>query len=205
MAGGRKLSLSDFDVALSSLREWLASVPPYLSPSAPSAPLYKRSIAVLRVRYWNAVMLVSRPFLFCIFLRRTQLQQTSRLKHFEEISGLCIDAAEKSLEIQQKMMEERLLSSALVADFYYSLDVLQVLLVAYSLYRSEKHLNNTRRCLEVLKTMGSSGYCQKMLPEVLNQLRDWGVFSSSSENLGNFQELDTFFADMEPGNELYEM
>jgi hypothetical protein len=205
MSGRKKLSLSDFDTTLSSLRKWLACVPPYLSPGAASPPLYKRSIAALHVRYWNTVMFVSRPFLLCLLLRRTQLQQTSRLKYFEEISGFCVDAAEKSLEIQRSMVEEHLLSSVLVADFYYALDLLQIFLVAYSLDGLKKHVKNAKNCLEVLKSMGSSGYCQKMIPEVFNQLKDWGILNTASETPSGFQELDVFFTDMEYGSDFYEM
>src|SRR5690349_20956656 len=97
MAGGKNLTLPKFDAALSSLREWLAGVPPYLSAMAPCAPLHKRPIAILHVRYWSVVILVSRPFLLCSLLRRTQLLQTSKMRHFEELSNVCVDAAEQSL------------------------------------------------------------------------------------------------------------
>jgi hypothetical protein len=205
IAGGKKLSLPKFGAVLSSLREWLACVPPYLSSTAPAAPLHRRPVALLHVRYWSVVILVSRPILLCSLLRRKHLQPNSKLRYFEELSSVCLDAAEQSLNILQRMVEDRLLSSVVVSDFYYALELIQVFLIAFALDRSEKHLNHARNCLEVLQSMESFGYCQKMLPEVLNQLKDWRVLYGEFENPTSLQEFDTSLLGMEPGNEFYEM
>lgn len=128
------------------------------------------------------------------------------MKYFDELSNICINAAEQSLTSLQKMKEEGLLSTILVADFYYALDTFQIFLIAHALDKQEKHVENVRKSLEVLQSMGSSGYCQNMLPEVLNQVKSWGILDGPSLDTTEPHQLETSsFMDVPSGNDLYEM
>lgn len=127
------------------------------------------------------------------------------MKYFDELGNICINAAEQSLALLQKMKEEGLLSTILVADFYYALDTFQIFLIAHALYKQEKYVENVRKSLEVLQSMGSSGYCQNMLPEVLNQVKSWGILDGLSLDTTEPHQLETCFMDVPSGDDLYEM
>jgi hypothetical protein len=102
------------------------------------------------------------------------------------------------------MMDEHTLSSLLISDFYFVLDLIQILLVAFALRGSQGFLHQASECLQVLKSMSSSGYCQRMFPETLNELREWGVLSGQSDSSSALQNQDVSNVEMEPDNGLYE-
>jgi hypothetical protein len=204
LEGGRRLTLETFTTILDSLREWHSGVPSYLQYDAPTPPLHRRPLCFLHLRYWNLVILSTRPFLLCSLLRREQLQPNSNSRSFEEFSDICIGAAGQSLSILQKMMDEHTLSSLLISDFYFVLDLIQILLVAFALRGSQGFLQQASECLQMLKSMSSSGYCQRMFPETLNELREWGVLSGPIDNSSALQHQDVSSFEMEPDNGLYE-
>ena len=189
---------------LGSLREWHASVPSYLQYDAPVPPLHRRPLCFLHLRYWNLVMLVSRPFLLYSILRREQLQQNSNPRSFEEFSDVCIGAAGQSMFILQKMMKEQTLSNLLISDFYFVLDLIQILLLSFALRGSQDFLHQASECLQMLKSMSSSGYCQRMFPETLGELREWGVLSAHVDNSSALQHPDMSSAEVGTENELYD-
>ncbi|KAJ5984284.1 hypothetical protein N7481_006383 [Penicillium waksmanii] len=101
-------------------------------------------------------------------------------------------------------MDEHTLFSLLISDFYFVLDLIQILLVAFALRGSQGFLQQASECLQVLKSMSSSGYCQRMFPETLNELREWGVLSGPIDNSSALQHQDVSSFEMEPDNGLYE-
>ncbi|KAJ5414319.1 hypothetical protein N7509_000946 [Penicillium cosmopolitanum] len=187
LEGGKRLTLYAFTTMLDLLREWHAGVPSYLQYDAPAPPLHRRPLCFLHLRYWNLVILSSRPFLLCSLLRREQLQQNSNSRSFEEFSDICIGAAGHSLTILQKMMDEHTLSSLLISDFYFVLDLIQILLVAFALRGSQSFLHQATN-----------------VPETLNELREWGVLSGPSDSSSAPQNQDVSGVEMEPDNGLYE-
>lgn len=197
-----------FEATLSSLQEWLACVPPHLSsgaPTAPTAPMHRRPIALLHVRYWSVIILVTRPFLLCSILRSKQLQECFKLAQFERLGNICVEAAVQSHSILQSMAKDRLLSSAEVSDFHFLLELLQVFLLAYMLQKLEGSQDRVRSCMEMLQSLGSAGYCKRLLPEVLNQIKSSGIFRVSNEGSENLQLSDTSSMDGQPGSEYYDM
>lgn len=149
-------------------------------------------------------MLVSRPFLLYSILRREQLHQNSYPRSFEEFSDVCIDAARQSMFILQKMMKEQTLSSLLISDFYFVLDLIQILLLAFALRGSQDFLHQASECLQMLKSMSLSGYCQRMFPETLGELREWGVLSGHIDKSSALQNQEISGVEMGPENGLYD-
>lgn len=150
-------------------------------------------------------MLISRPFMLHSLLACKNVGRSSSLKCFEELGNVCLDAAEHSLDILQQMVAKKLLSSIVVSDFYYALELVQLFLIALALDPSEKHLENVRSSLGILQAMESFGFCRRMLPEVLNQLKDWGVLHGESENPTSLQDFDTSLMGFDSGYNFYEM
>lgn len=178
---GQRLSLSDFEDAMQSLQKWLDNVPPHLSTTAPVPPLHRRPVAMLHLRYWSAVILVTRPFLLCSLLRAKELDGTPKQRHFDRFARICVSAAEASLGIFEGMAHG-VLSSLVLVDFFFALQVLQVLMVASSLSSpSVNYQNLVRRCVNSLKAIGAFGYPKHMLPEPLFQAQKFALLDGGRE------------------------
>lgn len=98
------------------LRDWLAALPPHLSWSAAMAPSHRRVVAVLHLRYWTTLIYAQRPFLLHAATRAGELAGDKRSRAFDELSGLCLDAADKSVAIVKRMRHQGLLSSLVLFD-----------------------------------------------------------------------------------------
>ena len=178
---GQPLSLSNFEESLQSLKHWLDNVPPHLGTNTSVPNLHRRPVALLHLRYWSTVMLVARPFLLCSLLRKDELHGTAKQPHFDRLARTCVSAAEASLDIFEGLAHG-VLSSIVLLDFLFSLQVLQVVLVASSLYPSANHRGRARRCISVLEAIGAFGFPKHMLPEILLEAQGFGILDGIMEN-----------------------
>lgn len=174
---GCKLSQSNFEEAMKSLKRWRASIPQHLDLTSSSlvAPCHHRPIALLQLRYLAAVMLVTRPFLLCSLLRGGELNGTPKLRYFEGLAKTCVSATEAAIDVLEIMLGQGTLSSLILFDFLFALQVTQLGLTASGLFGSEAHNIHPQRCLNVLKKIGESGYPKQLLPETLYQLQKVGL------------------------------
>lgn len=198
MYEGRVLCIAEIEQTLSSLREWLNNIEPHLSYTAPTALTNRRPISSLHVRYWSVVILVTRPFLLCMLLRRKELQGSTKLDQFEKLGKICIDAAIQSLTILLKMAEDYLLSCVVVSDFYFALELLQVLSTAHALQVGEGIEQQIHSCVEVLKLLGSGGYCKMLLPEVIYQMTNCNGFQGIFGGAENPENSSTTSQNSDP-------
>lgn len=173
--GGQRLTQMHFNEATKSLEGWLKDVPPHLHLSISVSPLYRRSISILHLRYWSTVMLVTKPFLLCSLLRGNELAGTPKQPTFEKLARTCLSAAESSFHILESMVLHNVVSSLVVADYFFALQALQVLIAAHELYREGSYQDHIRRCLKILLAIGVSGYPKHLLPETLFQLQKYGL------------------------------
>ncbi len=187
----RHLSISSVSEALSSLREWHASIPPHLRDAAQAATFHQRSVAVLHLRYWSATVFATRPFLLYSALHSSNLTDSPKKGWFEEFSGVCIDAAERSLQVLTYMHEAGLLSSLITFDAGCILEDLQVFLLAIS-RGAGTHADDVRACLRTLQGMEQIFWTRHALTEVMAQLEENGMmngengFSPRDETPGHF-------------------
>ncbi|ETN46375.1 uncharacterized protein HMPREF1541_00559 [Cyphellophora europaea CBS 101466] len=206
LSGARKLLSPRVTSILSSLQEWANKVPSHLSRTACVAPSHKRSIALLHVRYWSVVILATRPFLLCSVLRQADLDEADKKRCYDELAGICIDAAQNSLNVLKMMGDEGLISSLLQSEFLYILELVQCFLIAFTKTKEENHIRSVRACLTVLKSMDDIGLVQKARPETILQLKELGIVDGDDE-LGPADNLQDFsqFLMGESGVDVYDM
>lgn len=120
-------------------------------------------------------MLVTRPFLLCMLLRGSELANTPKKQYFDGFSRLCVSAAEASIDIFEDMVPQGLVSSLVLIDFFFALHVVQVILAASALYCPETHQAQAKRCVAILKAIGSFGCPKHLLPETLFELQQVGL------------------------------
>ena len=205
LSGAKKLLSPKVAAILSSLQAWANGVPSHLSRTTHVAPSHKRSVALLHVRYWSVVILATRPFLLCSVLRQEQLGDTQKKKCYDELSHICVDAAQNSLTVLQMMGDEGLLSSLIPAEFNYILELVQIFLTAFARDQSDQHIFKVRTCLAILKSMDDIGWTQKARPEVINQLRESGVLDEGSDYATSMQDFTNFLTGGETSVDAYDI
>ncbi|KPI38713.1 uncharacterized protein AB675_5719 [Cyphellophora attinorum] len=182
LSPARRLLSPKVTSILSSLQTWANEVPAHLSRTALVAPSHKRSVALLHVRYWSVVILATRPFLLCSVLRAADLDSPEKRRCYDELSNICIDAAQNSLSVLKMMSDEHILSSLLFSEFVYVLELVQCFLIAYSKTKQDEHIRSVRTCMTILKAMEEVGWVQKARPEVMLQLQELGIGEEGSES-----------------------
>lgn len=186
---GRKLIRSHFEDALKSLRKWLDEIPLHLHITSSVPPLHRRAVALLHLRYWSAVILVTRPFLLCRLLCGNKLADTLKRQYFDGLARTCVSAADASINIFEDMVRQSVVSSLVVGDFLVALQVLQVTLVASALYCPETHRGQARRCVGILRAIGSFGCPKHLLQETLYELQRLDLLDDVHDGLSAEESL----------------
>ncbi|KAH8904647.1 hypothetical protein BR93DRAFT_970584 [Coniochaeta sp. PMI_546] len=163
----RKVPFSAVTGCIGGLRDWLAGLPPHLCWSAGMAPGHRRAVAVLHLRYWTTLIHVQRPFLLYAVTRGGELEGNKK-RWYEELSGLCLDAAEKGVVIIRRMREHGLLSSLVLFDSQCIQELVQVLLLGkeWTGPRAAVAAEGLETCMDAMKGMECVGWCEKILPEL---------------------------------------
>ncbi|KAH7143451.1 hypothetical protein EDB81DRAFT_934664 [Dactylonectria macrodidyma] len=199
-----RLSISSVSTAISGLGEFYANIPSHLRHYDKVAAFHERSVAVLHLRYWSAVMFATRPFLLYKVLHEKELNQSPKQKWFNEFGNMCIDAAKKSLDIISFLRERELLSSLVVFDCGCILEDMQVFLLALADPDNSAHKLNVEACLYTLQGMEQIFWTKHALPEVTAQLEECGILNSENRiNPTNPQPHDLVFLDFTQNTESY--
>lgn len=166
--GTRKVPFSAVTGCIGDLRDWLARLPPHLCWSGGMSPSHRRAVAVLHLRYWTTLIHVQRPFLLYAVTRGAELEGNKK-RWYEELSGLCLEAAEKSVGFVTRMREFGLLSSLVLFDSQVLQDLVHVLLLGkeWEGYPRRQACGEAMEtCMDALRGMEAVGWCEKILPEL---------------------------------------
>ncbi|KAF4469117.1 aldehyde dehydrogenase [Fusarium albosuccineum] len=177
VGGSHRLSTGAVTNAVSRLESWYTGIPSHLRNPAQVPKFHERSVAVLHLRYWSAMVYATRPFLLYSALKEQELDQSPKQRWFRDFSTACIDAAQKSLEVVLFLAERNLLSSLVVFDCGCILEDMQVFLLAMTLSEPSMHKRNVEACLLTLQGMEQAFWPKHALPEVIAQLRECGILS----------------------------
>ncbi|KAF4333078.1 hypothetical protein FBEOM_13115 [Fusarium beomiforme] len=178
---GQKLSHAHFKDAIAKLRDWFDHVPPHLHLSSSVSLSYRRSISLLHLRYWSAMMLVTKPFLLCNLLQGIEHVETVKQPIFSSLAKTCVSAAESSFAILESMVLHKVASSLVMADYLFALQALQVIVAACGLYHMDGHQARAKQCLRILLAISVSGYPKHLIPETLFQLQQCGLAEGVEE------------------------
>ncbi|KAH7213155.1 hypothetical protein DER44DRAFT_692412, partial [Fusarium oxysporum] len=179
--GGQKLSNTHFNDAMAALQSWLDHVPPHLHLSPSISLSYRRSVSLLHLRYWSAMMLVTKPFLLCNLLQGIEHVESAKRPIFATLAKTCVSAAESTFEILETMVLHKVASSLVMADYLFALQALQVIVAACGLYHMDGHQARAKQCLRILLAISVSGYPKHLIPETLFQLQQCGLAEGVEE------------------------
>jgi len=189
----RKISSNDIMPLLNVLNGWLSNLPPHLTNFSHVAISHKRAVAALHLRYWYAVILVTRPFLFYTALRRETLTNPDKLKLFEDLSAMNLSAVQKCLQILQQMSADRLLSNFISFDATCLLELIQLCAVRVIENGDKACLDSIKQCHDILRSMEDWGWTKMVIIETTAQLIEQGVLKDESENELLEPSLDAIF------------
>ena len=174
-SSGESLSWSSVAAVLSSLREWQASLPPWLKHNEFTAPTYERAVGILFARYSSVFMLATRPFLLAAVLYRDAPMSQSKRKLYDALCRMCVDAAERSLRNWESMNRSKLITGLVITDFNCILEIAQVFAIAFQSSKKTQYIACLKRCAAVLEGLPSIGWCKRAVPELMNQLEQVGA------------------------------
>ncbi|KAJ5781046.1 hypothetical protein N7457_006206 [Penicillium paradoxum] len=185
--GGGRLPINLVTQSITTLKRWLENVPFHLRWDCPVPPQHFRSIAVLHLRYWSSVLSISRPFLLLSVTKSGEIDSAMRIKCYDKLSNACIEAAEMSIRILQRMKEMSVLSSLTLNDAHCAGEAMWILILALRKAQSAKHQDMLRTCLSVLDSMERVGWVERIVPDIEARIYESGVLDL--EPVGN-QELN---------------
>lgn len=173
-----RLPISRVTQSLSALKKWLENTPIYLNWDSPLPPQHRRSVAVLHLRYWISIIFVTRPFLLFTVARPSAITVPAKKKYYEELSGTCIEAAERSVRILKRMRKEQTLTSRTLLDCHCIGEVMWILILALQKLANAEHQDMLRFCLDTVTSMEKIGWCEKISPELEARVHESGVLES---------------------------
>lgn len=212
-APGAGVSISAISDAIASLHAWHASMPPHLRDAAQAPSYHNRSVAVLHLRYYSALVFATRPFLLYSVLRDAELKSSPKRRFFEDFGALCIDAARKSMGLLAYMRDAGLLTSLVTYDTSCLLENLQVLLLSYaradqaggegSQQQQQQAADSVRECLHILQGMEQVLWTKHALVEVMAQLDENGMLNGESGfSPSGVDAVGHYFLDIGPQQDL---
>ncbi|KAH6668896.1 aldehyde dehydrogenase-like protein [Halenospora varia] len=183
----RKVSHAKINSFLAALKTWLESVPSHLVWGIPVAPSHKRSIAILHLKYWDATMLLTQPFILYLVLRGQNLSAEKR-EWFEKLGDTCIDAAKNALVILQTMAADKTISSLITLDVTCAMKVVMVLVLAFVRSNSEELRQEIKTCVALIQGMEQVGFCKTATQELPLRLADLGLWYEQEEQFLNYSQ-----------------
>ncbi|EER29323.1 Fungal specific transcription factor, putative [Coccidioides posadasii C735 delta SOWgp] len=172
---GGRLPISRVTESLNDLKSWLDNAPPYLHWDSSHPPQHRRPVLVLHLRYWSSVISVTRPFLLFTVSRPSTIVVPAKRACYEELSGKCIEAAELSVQILKRMVDDRGLSSRILFDCHCIGEVMWILILAVQKLGRPEHQDMLRFCLETVTSMERIGWCEKISPELEARIHESGA------------------------------
>lgn len=159
------------------LRQWRASLPPFLGAINPSSliPSFRRQAVALKLSYCHAVMLAHRPFL----LKNTTRNSEEMKSLAKEGLAECISAAQSVLELVDRMAREGPLFHAFWWTHYVCFCALVVVYVwaiqessdRTSLHERRTILDQAERCLQHLAQATATNSPSRKYSIILQELR----------------------------------
>lgn len=170
----RTVSYSKVTHFISALQTWLTTVPSHLNWGVPVAPSHKRAIAILHLKYWDATMLLTQPFLLYLVLRSKKLSNPKR-NWFQKLGDTCVDAARNAMSTLKAMEQDHTLSSLVTFDATCVLKVVMVLVLALFNTNLEEYRRDIETCVSLLQGMEQVGFCQTATQELPIRLKELGI------------------------------
>ncbi|KAK3900352.1 fungal-specific transcription factor domain-containing protein [Staphylotrichum tortipilum] len=181
---GGRLPISSVTRCLRSLRQWLDNVPTHLRCDSSLHPQHRRAVALLHLRFWTAIISLTRPFLLFLVAKPADTMIPVKRHIYEQMGNSCIEAAETAVEVIKSMREDKTLSSLMLLDVQCIGEIMWILILAVQQRGGTERQDMLRYCLDTLKDMERVGWCEKVAPELEARAHESGVLELAALQLG---------------------
>lgn len=181
----RKVQLYQVNSAIADLRKWREELPPHLRCNSSIYPSHRRAVYTLHLRYWKAMIHVTRPFLVHTVARSSELTHEGKKKKYEELSDACRDAAEHAVDTLELMLEHKILSSLLPFDINCILELMQVFLLIKYKGNPEVCSEQMESCMHMCRSMPLVGWTKRTFPEITALINEASALCSPSKRTEN--------------------
>lgn len=158
------------------LRKWHDNLPHHLKlESYATVPeFHRRAIIVLHLQYWSTKILITRPFLLYLMLKRAELDQNSKLAH-EKMAMAAIGAARQSVALFQGMLRDRTISSLTTFDSTTVLRCITIFMCAFGYYQTSDFKRDANDCVEIARNMEQIGFARMIVAEMPLHIQSLGM------------------------------
>lgn len=156
-------------------------MPSHLKWGVPVAPTHRRSIGILHLNYWNAMMLLTQPFLLYSVIRGSSLNDI-RKAWFDKLGEICVDAAKNAIIVLKSMENDRSLSSLMTFDCTCTLKVIMILSLALAKRESAELRAEYEFCIGLIDRMEQIGFCKSVNEELPSHLARLNVKKERRES-----------------------
>jgi len=175
----RRSTQSDFDTVanglLTQLQQWQETLPEYLRPGCPTAPSHVRAICHLSLRYYQIIMLITRPYLLQSVLSPEPVS-TSQTKYSE----ICEDANKESLRLVKELSTKNLISKRNYFDALYILANAMILFLRCLRNPSSDLVKAVEEILPLIKMVDHLDFAQFAIKSMHGLLKDLKLYCTNS-------------------------
>lgn len=129
---------------------------------------------VLHLHYWSTKILLTRPFILNLVLKRAELAPSSKIG-YEKMAMVTIDAARKSVNIFQRMIQDQTISSLTTFDSTTVLRCITIFMCAFAYFRTPEYTKDANDCIEIARSMDQTGFAKMVVMETPMHLRNLGM------------------------------
>lgn len=186
----QKISFSTVSHLLGKLKEWHQGLPIHLrQESYRTAPeFYRRAIIVLHLHYWSTKILLTRPFLLNLVLNSQRIPSDNKIG-YEKMAKVSVEAARRSLELFQQMVDDHTISSLTTFDSTAVLRCITIFMCAFGYYRipgpgpdaseraaiAEQMKQSANDCVAIARQMEQIGFAKMIVQETPIHLEALGM------------------------------
>lgn len=129
---------------------------------------------MLHLHYWSTKILVTRPFLLNLVLKRTELPPSSKIA-YEKMAMVSIDAARRSVGLFQGMIRDHIISSLTTFDSTTVLRCITIFMCAFGYYQTPDFKDDANNCIEIAKSMEEIGFARMIVEETPVHIKNLGM------------------------------
>ena len=140
----------------------------------PEITLDKRAIIVLHLHYWSTLILLTRPFLLNFVLKRAELAPNNKMG-YSKMAEVSIKAAQNSVELFQRMVRDRTLSSLTTFDSTTLLRCVTIFMCAFGYTQNPEYKKDANNCIMIAQSMEQVGFAKMITTETPIHLQNLGM------------------------------
>lgn len=129
---------------------------------------------MLHLHYWSTRILLTRPFLLNLVLKRDELDSRTKIA-YEKLAKETLAAAARSVELFQRMVQDHTISSLTTFDSTTLLRCITIFMCAFGYYRTLELKQYADNCVKIAQSMEMIGFAKMISQETPQHIEALGM------------------------------